>query len=723
MAVSFVNIQRAKKAEPKKKKKTKSSLRPDIQGLRAVAVLAVVFDHLIHWPSGGFVGVDVFFVISGFLITGHLIRTHEKTGHVSYADFYKKRFKRLMPSAVLVLAATVGAAFLMFNRARAEETALDGLWALFFAGNWRQVSIGTDYFAASGPVSPLQHYWSLAVEEQFYFAWPLLISASFLIAGRFAKQGKAALGIAGAIMLALTAASFAWALLETEHAAVVAYFSTFTRAWELGVGALVAMAGGVVSRLPQAIRPCLAWTGLAGIVVSVFTTEANAGFPAPAAALPVLSTALVIAAGTGSLSHRGMGVVTNRVATYIGDISYSIYLWHFPVIVFAAYLMPDTTPITILITVAIIAACSIYGYHLWENPIRKSSWLTGSPRSRRREQGAGFSDRYKLTALSALFIVTVAVVASTVMPTPSRAAELNTVQTWNAKAAKSQSETSATAPAAPVTYGPAVTALQSELGQAIKKAEWPNLSPSIDDVLRHNPEPDGVNECGNQEPEAGCVWGDENAPKKAILVGDSVGIAWMPALIELYGRGEWSLRMDAKYGCPFTGRGAAYDSAECVAKKESAIQRIQTDKPDLVIVANNYPDTADIGVWSSELASIIKRTGRGDHTMVLAPPPHSGDPRKCYRPGSTPLDCATTLTDWYPRLTQGEKSATESVGGHYVSTVPLFCQGAKECPVFAGSTPMKVDDTHPSSYYIIKVAPALGELIAGVRDAGAGAKG
>jgi peptidoglycan/LPS O-acetylase OafA/YrhL len=703
-------LTRSKSTKRRTKSPQQKTLRPDIQGLRAVAVLAVVFDHLLGWPHGGFVGVDVFFVISGFLITGHLIRTRQKTGRISYSDFYKKRFKRLMPSAVLVLAATVGTAFLVFNRTRAEETAVDGLWALFFAGNWRQVTIGTDYFESSGPVSPLQHYWSLAVEEQFYFAWPLLISAAFLLAGRFAKTSKAALGIAGLVMLGITAASFLWALLQTEQATVVAYFSTFTRVWELGVGALLAMAVGTVSRLPQTVRPFLAWAGLVGIVVSIFITDAAAGFPAPAAALPVLATALVIAAGTGATSHRGLGVITNRAATYIGDVSYSVYLWHFPIIIFAGYLMPDTSLITLAITAAAIAAFSIYGYHLVEDPIRKSSWLTGASTARHHHR-APVSSRYKNIALSALFVGVAAVVASSFTLTSIRPSELSAIEAYNAKVSTSQLATEAPEESA-VAYGPEVAALQSELTQALLKTEWPELSPSIDDVMQNNPEPEGVNQCGNQEPGASCIWGDENAPNTAILVGDSVGIAWMPALIELYGQGEWNLRMEAKYGCPFTGRGAEYDAAECFEKKELAIERIKADEPDLVIVANNYPDDADIGVWSSELASIIQRTGASDRTMVLAPPPHSGDPRACYRPGSIPLDCTTTLTDWYPRITGAEQSAAENIDAVYVSTASLFCKDSEECPVFAGKTPLKVDDTHPTSYYVEKIAPALGELIA-----------
>ncbi|WP_447644321.1 acyltransferase family protein [Nocardioides zeae] len=163
--------------------------RRDIQGLRAFAVTAVVLDHLLGWPHGGFVGVDVFFVISGFLITGILLREHERTGTISFVGFYRRRAKRILPASILVLAVTVALSYALVGRLRADSIATDGLWALFFGANWRFTTQATDYFAANGPVSPLQHYWSLAVEEQFYFVWPwLMLGVLALLAARTRRR-------------------------------------------------------------------------------------------------------------------------------------------------------------------------------------------------------------------------------------------------------------------------------------------------------------------------------------------------------------------------------------------------------------------------------------------------------------------------------------------------------------------------------------------------------
>jgi peptidoglycan/LPS O-acetylase OafA/YrhL len=204
-----------------------------VQGLRAFAVVAVVLDHLLGWPAGGFVGVDVFFVISGFLITGILIREHARTGSVSFRSFYVRRVKRILPAAVLVLAATLAGSYFLLNAARYSATGRGRPGALVFSANWRFALGSTDYFAQGRPVSPVQQYWSLAVEEQFYVVWPcVLLLVLTLVArrGRSVDQARVALVV---VLAALTVLSFGWALWETANVPTAAYFSTLSRTWEL----------------------------------------------------------------------------------------------------------------------------------------------------------------------------------------------------------------------------------------------------------------------------------------------------------------------------------------------------------------------------------------------------------------------------------------------------------------------------------------------------------
>lgn len=356
--------------------------RRDIQGLRAIAVIAVVLCHAVGWPSGGFVGVDVFFVISGFLITGLLLREMDATGGIRLRAFAARRVRRILPGSLLVLVVVAVAAFFVFNRPRAEQTLGDAIAAALLASNWRFAASGTDYFRASDAVSPLQHFWSLSVEEQFYLVWPLLLVLLLLIpvVRRNGAARRMTVGIAAAT---IGAASFVWALVDTAAEPTVAYFSTATRAWELAAGALLAVLAPLLARIPSVVRIPLAWIGLAGILWSFATIDATDAFPAPWAALPVAATAVVIAAGVGGDPRaRHLFPITNPVGVVVGDLSYALYLWHFPVIVFAAVLLPAGAPVTPIVLGA-IATLAVASYLTVEQPLHRSPWL----RSRGRTDG------------------------------------------------------------------------------------------------------------------------------------------------------------------------------------------------------------------------------------------------------------------------------------------------------------------------------------------------
>lgn len=649
-------------------------------------------------------GVDIFFVISGFLITGLLLREHERAGRVSFVGFYKRRVKRILPAAVIVLVATVAASFFVFNKTRAWNTAWDGVWALFCGANWRQAFLGTDYFAAGGPVSPLQHYWSLAVEEQFYFVWPWLMLGLFALTARlFAGRRANPRFVAGIAMAIITASSLAWSMRETAANPSLAYFSTFSRTWELGLGALLACASPILPRIPAAVRPVLAWIGLAGMVTALFVTEPKVGFPGPGAVLPVAATALVIVAGTGTSEHRFLAPLTNRVSGYLGDISYSLYLWHFPVIVFAAAVAPDATGILhYLALAAIMMLAAVFAYHLAEDPIRKSQWLAGKSKSGTRH--IEISDRYKLTALAALMTVTVAVVGAAL--TPHQVSTTSFAVPAAGKPSASATQTSI--------YGPEVRAIQTAISAAVQTTEWPdNLTPSMDDAVGNHEAPKGVGECGNNvAPARGeCIWGDPLAPKTAMLIGDSVGVAWAPSLIKLYGQGDWKFLMRAQFGCPFVDREATLDSANCARHKEATIAEVKESKPDLLILSNNYPDSGQAGNWAAGEVGILKKAAGAAKTLILASPPHDKDVQRCYKPGSSPTDCVSLANGWYLDLISSERRALSEIGGSYVSTLPIFCSANNVCPSFVGTTPVKLDQVHMTVWYAEKSAPALGELI------------
>ena len=229
-----------------------TAFRADIQGMRAVAVTAVILAHATGRPAGGFVGVDVFFVISGFLITGLLLREHERSGRISLPAFFGRRIKRILPASLVVLAATVALASWLFNAPRALATWWDAVSAALLVSNWRFEASGTDYFHATDAASPLQHFWSLSIEEQFYLVWPVLLVVLLAVAARGARPVLRSRIVVGGVLVVLIAASFAVAVWQSGAAPQAAYFATGARVWELGAGALLAVCAPLLARLPLA---------------------------------------------------------------------------------------------------------------------------------------------------------------------------------------------------------------------------------------------------------------------------------------------------------------------------------------------------------------------------------------------------------------------------------------------------------------------------------------
>ena len=347
--------------------------RPDVEGLRAVAVTLVVLYHAgVSTFSGGFVGVDVFFVISGFLITGLLLREHEKRNRISIPGFYARRARRILPAGMLVIIATVIGAYHYQNFLTYALTAQDGRWAALFAANIHFANVGTDYFAQGQEPSPLLHYWSLAVEEQFYFVWPAIV----LVVGLIFKRTRLAVLVAAA---AATIASFAWALHATDVNATWAYFSPFTRAWELGIGAVAATVVVYASRLNKWAGVALAWAGLGAIAWSAVAYNDSTVFPGPAALVPVLGAVAVILGGASGIgAGHGLGLHPVRA---VGRVSYGWYLLHYPpMILLAGALWTGPLPVHERLLIAAVTLVVAFAmYYALERPIRRSKALSKRP--------------------------------------------------------------------------------------------------------------------------------------------------------------------------------------------------------------------------------------------------------------------------------------------------------------------------------------------------------
>lgn len=683
----------------------KTALRPDIQGLRAVAVLAVMADHLMGRPSGGFVGVDIFFVISGFLITGHLMREWEKRGRISFAGFYKRRVKRILPAAVLVLIATVSASFFLLNRTRAWSVLWDGAWAAIFGANWRFATAGTDYFQADGPTSPLQHYWSLAVEEQFYFVWPWIMLGVLVLVTR--SQWSERPRVAAAVLITvISAASLAWAFFETTSAPTVAYFSTFSRTWELGIGAILALCTPLLQKINDHARPLLAWVGLLGITASLFVIDAGSAFPAPAALFPVLATGTVIAAGTGG-AQRFLAPLTNRAATYTGDISYSLYLWHFPVVILLGGFM-DGGRRFLLIAIALTFVLAVHSYHLVEDPIRQSGWLTGTAKG---ALPSGYRNLLASAGSLVICLTLISVAAATLTPVQQQVV-----------GTAPKADSSPSLPFADLSSGE--RSLQEEIVAATKMSRFPETHPDLQDVDAWMAEEmKGSSGCLNpvdMSDTDACTYG--TGDKLAMVVGDSVAMSWIPAVRSALEPAGYRVHGVGISNCPFADVTITIDkdpagTKKCNNSKQDIAKQIEQLAPDLVIatdfefniVRQDLPtEEAMLKGWTDGLTrSIEMARGHGAEVVILSPNPAGAAAEVCITPFSAPVDCVQPIAGSWHQKRGAEMEAASTTGARYVDARKWFCTPEQVCPLVVGNTAVRSDIIHLSGQYAAKIGPLI----------------
>jgi len=672
--------------------RTGRSLRRDVQGLRAVAVLAVIADHVLGRPQGGFVGVDVFFVISGYLITGLLLREHARTGSISFRGFYARRVRRIMPNALLTLVVTVGATAVLVGGDRLAATVKDAVAAALTVVNWRFAMQGTDYFAQGLPPSPAQHFWSLSVEEQFYFVWPwLMLGLLALVARRASARSGRVRGtwVLGVAMGVVVVASFAWALHQSASQPSFAYFSTLTRIWELGVGALAAIGAVRVARWfaarPRWTRPVAAWAGLVGIGVSLLVVRADQGFPAPWALLPVAATALVIMAGEGA-TGSGPWPLTNRPMNYVGDASYSLYLWHWPVVVLLPVLVPDDSAWFGALAVALGVALALPAYHLVENPARGGH--PGHDAQGRRAHPLRRAS-FAAVALAAVVVggcaVTVSALESAREPVQASPVGSQT-ECFGARTLEKRALCADVVFADPVTPDPQDA--ESDMGGAYRCYS------------------------AQDAPAKPCTRGDLDGATRVAVVGNSHAAALLPGLLPEAERLGWKVDVLVGFGCNLT----TTPNPACAGTSAEIERRLLHDEPyDLVITTSSRSATGaarlDRIPGLRDMMDAV--TARGTAVAAVSDAPMvSEQALACAaRIGADLSTCGMPRDEAFAVRDPLREPVRQSADAVFVDVSDLYCR-PETCPVVVGGV-LAYRDTagHTTATYSRTLGPILVERI------------
>ncbi len=646
--------------------------RRELQGLRAVAVLLVVLDHAgLPFVQGGYVGVDVFFVLSGYLITGLLLRQARRDGRIRLSDFYVRRARRILPAAVLTLVVTDLVAHQLLNLVRARQAVSDSVWAAFFMANVHFAREGSDYFSQLQPPSPVQHYWTLAVEEQFYLVWPIVLAG--VLAVPFLRRRLLW------IVLAAAGASLAWSIHSTASDATYAYYSTATRAWELALGAALAIAA------PR-LRGAAAWLGLACICTAAVAFSSSTPFPGYAALLPTIGAALVIAASDGSAS-RLLSLAPFR---YVGDRSYTFYLWHWPVLVIAAdYVGHDLSTVVRLGLLAGAFGLSILSYALYENPIRQMRW--------RPQTGA------LLWPASAAVILAVAV--PILVSLNARATRIS-----NAAAAVRPAELVWKTSAARSSWKP-LPAVVDAVNAARRGAAlpWP-LTPAVTD-LRNDlfAFPSGCSARQGETTSKICRLGTADATKTLVVFGDSHAEMWMPPVLRMAKRDAWSVVPFVKVGC--VPSSWTHKSWPCGIWYRWAINRAAALHPQATLVVGSWAGSKTPAAAVKGVAGLIRDARSfSASTIVVGDSPHQHrNPVDCLlSAGANMRTCSSkaTLVELQTDAAVAAAAAKAHVG--FMNVTGWFCAHASSvavlCPMVVNRTIGWIDQGHISSTYGLELS-------------------
>ena len=672
---------------------------PEIQGLRAIAVGIVVLFHL--WPNtlrGGFVGVDVFFVVSGFLITAHLAR-EARRGSVNVVEFWARRMRRLLPASLLVLAVIGVTTVTVAPIADWSRIFRHIAASAVYVENWFLASDAVDYWAQAAAAPPTQHYWSLSVEEQFYLVWPVIF-AVIALAVRGRRQARLE-RISVAVLGVIVAAGIAYSIWYTQQAPSAAYFSTFTRAWEFALGGLVAL---TVAKLRVGERPRMiaGWLGILLVIASAVFITSGALFPGWIALVPTLGAALVLAAGTVERPFSVSRLSSWRPVMLTGDLSYSIYLWHWPLIVFAPIVLGREAGLRDkLVMIVVTFALAWLTKRFVEDPFRASPFL------RRR--------RSLPTFVAALVATGILVASALIVPQVGAQVLSDRLQQAHAFASSGQ---------------PCVGAAAAHAGCNVQGDSAP--VPAADIVFQDfDPVIEGCFSQDDNDALIECHFGSAaGSGTKVALVGDSHAGALAPALERLATDRGWDLRVYLKPGCPWSdtmrfrpdGNTTAIQNCRTWQEKVSRTLAEQPEPFDLVIttsyaIVGNMvdPDGASTPYDASVVG--LRRTWSQFHAanpsapivVVRDNPNWDQSPVTCLQ-HNAPADCVETEDAAFSNLDPQIEAVEGQANVDLLDFTDIYCPDASCRSVIGGVTVYR-DPHHLSQSFAMSLAFVFGDRL------------
>ncbi|QBQ60958.1 acyltransferase family protein [Saccharomonospora xinjiangensis] len=649
--------------------------RPELQGLRALAAGLVVVYHV--WLGRVSGGVDVFFFVSGFLITGQLFRASVR-GRIEFRPFWGRMFKRLFPAALTVIVVSAGVALLWLPEHRWIQTAKEVLASALYYENWQLAADSTDYLAQHSGASIMQHFWSLSIQGQFYLVWPLLIALLMLLARPFGWNLRITLLT---VLSSLFAGSLAYSVWLTEVNQPFAYFNSLTRVWEFALGGLLALTIDRVV-LPRWLAVVAGWLGVVGLASCGLVLQVGTMFPGYVALWPMVSALLVLLAGATGSRVGADRFLSSRPLIYLGNISYSLYLWHWPVLLF--YLLVRGRSEVGLVggagVIGLSLVLSVVTYHFVENPVRDSK--------------IGVTTRWGAYRFAVLVLVPV--IAGAVV--------------WqNVSIQRASFEFRADDPRHPgaqvlttgkPTYDPRHSVVPPF---GALPGQWASYQPG---ECRENPVEDEaiVRECRVSPP-------DGVVPERRIVVaGDSHVWQLSSALIPIAREESWELTVLHRAGCPLTATETAPITAECVEWNRQTLAKIIELRPDAVVTMATR--NVRVGLTERTPEGYVRQWQKLDEAGIPVVgvrdnPRFDFDPSACVQTqGLDAEQCARPRRELYDEVAPYAAMPGVPANTSFVDLSDYFCTETT-CPPVIGNVLVYMDDNHVTSTYMQTLSPIM----------------